>query len=245
VSRSADSDGTAPRRALIVLGGNDISAGSDIAAGGAAVIPAHDVVIAADSGVDQAHRLGVRVDLAIGDFDSVSADGLERAERQGAQIQRHPVAKSATDFELALQAALELGVCEAAVIGGGGGRLDHLLANALVMASPSYQAIDLVAYDAGARLHVVRRLCQLHGEPGETVTLLAVNGPATGVTTSGLLYPLTDDRLDPGSSRGVSNQLTAAEAEVRVGSGVLLAILPGPPHRLAPTTDDRPEGTTP
>lgn len=237
VSRPAVADGAGVRRALIVLGGDAVAI--EHAAG----IPAHDVVIAADSGVDQAHRLGLVVDLAIGDFDSVTADGLERAERQGAQVHRHPIAKDATDFELALDAARSLGASSAAVIGGGGGRLDHLLANALVMASPRYQSLDLVAYDALARLHVVRRHARIRGEPGETVTLLAVNGPATGITTTGLLYPLAGEQLDPGSSRGVSNALVDPEAEITVEAGVLLAVLPGPAISVAPPPERPPEGT--
>jgi thiamine pyrophosphokinase len=217
--------------ALIVLGGDEIAPGDH------AALPAHTIVIAADSGVDQAHRLGLRVDLAIGDFDSVTEAGLDRVERQGAQVERHPVAKDATDFELALDAARVMGVAAAAVIGGDGGRLDHLLANALVMASDRFAELELSAHGRGsARVHVIRRRRVIVGDPGELVTLLAVNGPAVGVTTSALLYPLVDERLEPGSSRGVSNQLIAHEATVSLESGVLLAVLPGPSHRPASPT---------
>ena len=52
------------------------------------------------------------------------------------------------------------------------------------------------------------------GEPGELVSLLAVNGPAEGVTTEGLAYPLRGETLEPGSTRGVSN-VFAAEARHR------------------------------
>lgn len=219
-------------RALIVLGGDDVDPGEHRA------IPDHSVVIAADSGIDQAHRLGLIVDVAIGDFDSVSAAGLRRAEQQGARVERHPADKDMTDFELALGAAVELGVASATVLGGEGGRLDHLVANALVMASPRYSDVDLTAVGGGgARLHVVRRTRRISGVADEYVTLLAVNGPAVGIVTTGLLYPLNGGRLDPGSSRGVSNQLTGVEATVSVESGVLLAILPGPSYRVAPAPD--------
>lgn len=237
MSTPGAADPTTGRRALIVLGGDTPPLGVTD------VVPGHDLVIAADSGVDLALALGLSVDLAVGDFDSVTVDGLARIEGQGARIERHPAAKDATDFELALEAAQQMGASAATVIGGGGGRLDHLLANALVMASSRFEALDLVALDGPARLHVVRRRRCLHGEPGELVTLLAANGPATGITTSGLRYPLTDDRLEPGSSRGVSNQLIGSEAEVVVGSGVLLVVLPGPDHLVAPPVDHRPEGT--
>jgi thiamine pyrophosphokinase len=227
-------------RALVVLGGDPLDAAA------ARHLPDHSIVIAADSGVDQAHRLGLEVDLAIGDFDSVSGAGLERVRRRGARIVEHPAEKDATDFELALGAALDLGVAAATVVGGEGGRIDHLLANALLMASPRFEALELSALGAdGARLHVVRGLRRLVGEPGELVTLLAVNGPATGVTTTGLRYPLCGDELRPGSSRGVSNQLLAHEATVTVEVGVLLAVLPGLAHTVAATVPPPSERTAP
>ena len=68
-------------------------------------------MIAADGGVDRALALGLHVDVAIGDFDSVTAAGLAAAEAAGARIERHPAAKDATDLELALDAALALEPC--------------------------------------------------------------------------------------------------------------------------------------
>ena len=68
---------------------------------------------------------------------------------------------------------------------------------------------------------------ELEGEPGELVTLLAVNGPAEGVTTVGLAYALRGETLEPGSSRGVSNVFAASRARVTVERGVLLAVRPG------------------
>ena len=65
------------------------------------------------------------------------------------------------------------------------------------------------------------------GEPGELLTLLALHGPAEGVTTDGLAYPLRDETLEPGSSRGVSNVFDRATARVTVERGVLLAVRPG------------------
>ena len=59
------------------------------------------------------------------------------------------------------------------------------------------------------------------------VTLLAINGPAVGVVTEGLVYPLRGETLEPGSSRGVSNVFEAETGRVSLEQGVLLAVLPG------------------
>jgi thiamine pyrophosphokinase len=47
------------------------------------------------------------------------------------------------------------------------------------------------------------------------------------VRTEGLLYPLRDESLTPGSTRGVSNEMTGAVAVVDVDDGVVLAVVPG------------------
>src|SRR6185295_1025335 len=98
---------------------------------------------------------------------------------------RHPAAKDATDLELALDTARALGAQRIVVLGGHGGRLDHLLANALLLAAPSLADIEVVAQMGPARVTVVRHEATLHGRPGDVVTLLPAHGPARGVVTDG------------------------------------------------------------
>jgi thiamine pyrophosphokinase len=190
-------------------------------------LPDDALVIAADSGLQHALAAGIAVDLVVGDFDSVDGELLAAAEAAGARIERHPEAKDETDFELALDRAAATGARSIVVLGGHGGRFDHFLANALVLASPGYSHIDVEARFAEARVRVIRGQRTFAGHPGELLTLLPVHGPAVGVTTSGLLYPLWDETLEVGSTRGVSNELAASTATVTVRAGVLLAVRPG------------------
>jgi len=113
------------------------------------------------------------------------------------------------------------------VLAARGGRLDHELAALLLLGSERYAAAEIDANIGDADVHVVRGLRTLRGEPGELITLLAVNRPAIGVTTEGLTYPLRGETLDPGSSRGVSNVFESEEARISVADGVLLAVRPG------------------
>lgn len=208
-----------------------VFAGGDLMTSVRGPLPSADVVIAADSGLDQAHRLGYRVDLVLGDFDSVSAEALAVAEADSTRVERYPAAKDATDLELALDAALAFDPREIVVIGGHGGRVDHFLAGALALTRDATTAVAVRALMGPACVFVVRDQLTLDGDPTELLTLLAIRGPATGVTTDGLLYPLRDETLWPGSTRGVSNELTASTASISVGTGVLLAVLPGEPGR--------------
>jgi thiamine pyrophosphokinase len=185
-------------------------------------------VIAADSGIDRALALGLRIDRAIGDFDSVSTAGLAAAEAAGVLIERHPAAKDATDLELALDAAIALEPSRILVIGSAGGRLDHLLGSILLLADARYARATVDAYLDDDRLSVIRGQRTLTGEPGALISLLPVHGPAEGVTTRGLEYPLQNESLAAGTTRGVSNVFAAAEAQITVRDGCLLAVKPGP-----------------
>jgi thiamine pyrophosphokinase len=62
------------------------------------------------------------------------------------------------------------------------------------------------------------------GRIGDLVTLLPIGGEATGITTDGLRWPLDAATLRMGRSRGLSNEIVAAPASVRLGSGVLLVV---------------------
>ena len=213
--------GESPHRTIVVVAGGD------------AVDPAHldrlegVLLIAADSGIERATELGLHVDVAVGDFDSVSPAALDAVARDGAVIERHPAAKDATDLELAMDAAVARGATKVVVVGGHGGRLDHFLGNAALLASPRYADLEVVAQMGPARVTVIRSVATLCGKPGDLVSLVPVHGDATRVTTDGLAYPLLGEDLHAGSTRGVSNEFVGIEATVRLGTGVLLAVQPG------------------
>lgn len=211
----------AQRRIVVVAGGDPVPAHVKV--------PEGAYVIAADSGIDRAAALGVQVDLAVGDFDSVSPAGLAAVIASGATVQRHASAKDATDLELALQAArARSGNGRVLVLGGHGGRLDHFLANVLLLASPAFADLEVDALIGDALLQVVRRHRDLVGLPGELLTLLPVGGAACGVRTAGLRFALSGDDLPTGSSRGVSNEFIGGAASVALDAGTLLAIQPSP-----------------
>jgi thiamine pyrophosphokinase len=213
-----------------------------VVAGGDAVDPAvadrigpFDHVIAADSGLHVADALGFPVDVVVGDLDSADPAALER---DGLAIDRHPRAKDQTDIVLALDHALDVGADDVVVVSGGGGRLDHALANLLVLAAPRYEAMGVRALIGGAEVVVVRHRHTMTGVPGAVVSLFAVDGPAHGVVTDGLRYPLRDETLEPLSSRGVSNEMAADRASVALRRGVLLIVRPDGERRDSRSDDD-------
>jgi thiamine pyrophosphokinase len=196
-----------------------------IFAGGAApsdigTMPDGAFVIAADSGFDIARRHAVAVDLLIGDLDSVSEDAVHQAP----QTLRFPVDKNETDLELAIDRARSMGVTSLLVIGGAGGRMDHFLANASLLAS--LDGLDVEWRTGSGTLLRVNGSVRVAGTPGETISLLAFGGPARGVRTTGLRWRLDNEHLLPGSTRGVSNAFIDDAALISLDEGNLMVVLP-------------------
>jgi thiamine pyrophosphokinase len=185
------------------------------------------LIVAADGGARWLQAVGVRPHVLIGDLDSVEANLVAKLAAEGAIIERHSVDKDASDAELALDRALASGADEVVVLGAlGGERLDHELANLLLLADPSRRVRDLRLVRGGT---VVRSLqagqrLSLLGDIGDLVSLLPIGGDADGVRTDGLRFPLGGERLRLGPSRGLSNVVLSQPASVSLERGTLLVV---------------------
>ena len=190
-------------------------------------LPAPDRVVAADGGSTLASRLGLVPDLVIGDLDSSELAVVQRFVEQGAEIATYEhTTKLETDTELAALAALRWDPASIYVLGGTGGRLDHALANVLMLTHSELAGRDVRIVEGRQEVYLGKpgRWNELHGGPGDTVSLLPLGIEVEGVRTEGLEYPLSGDTLLPGRGRGVSNVLTGTHGRVRFDAGHLLIV---------------------
>jgi thiamine pyrophosphokinase len=199
------------------------------------VIPDHSVlqrwvrpgddVIAADGGAHHAVAMGLRPRVVVGDLDSVTPELVAKLTAQGVEMERHPAAKNKTDLELAIERALRDGAQEIILLGALGGRLDQSLANVLLMAQQDWPAtIHLVDANEIATVIHGGEAMTLEATVGSTVSLLPLSAEVTGITYTGMLYPLNDATLVLGSTRGVSNEVVSAPATVTIKTGIALVI---------------------
>lgn len=191
-----------------------------------AMIAPDDTTIAADGGLRFLRRLGLPPHLLIGDLDSVLPDELEAAQAAGAEIRRFPVHKDETDLELAIEAAVERGFEHLRIVGALGGRLDMTLGNLFLLMLPSLAERDARLEDGYEEVFLVRpgRPARIDGAVGERVSLLPLGGPAGGIYTGDLFYPLRGETLLPERTRGISNVMTGTQARVWLQSGLLVCI---------------------
>ncbi|MEP7284539.1 MAG: thiamine diphosphokinase [Chloroflexota bacterium] len=182
-------------------------------------------IIAADGGLRIAIHFGLRPDLVIGDMDSVDPIALAQAEAQGSEIVRFPAEKNETDLELALLAAAKHGCNPIWVVGASGDRLDQTLGNVYLLTLPELRDHDVrLVSHAQATWLIYPGTMTVTGQPGDTLSLIPLNGNIRNITTEGLKYPLQHEVLTFGPARGMSNVLTKPEARVSFDDGVLLAI---------------------
>jgi thiamine pyrophosphokinase len=182
--------------------------------------------IAADGGVRYLLALGCKPDVLIGDLDSLP-EGLEAelADWHDVEIIRYPAAKNETDLELALLYAAERYPGEAIfILGGFGGRLDQTLANILLLAHPKLTYCSIRLVEAGESAWLIADEAHFNGRSGDRVSLIPMGGAVHVAETTGLRWPLVDEVLEFGPARGISNEMTAESASVRVHSGLLLCI---------------------
>jgi thiamine pyrophosphokinase len=189
-------------------------------------VVASSLVIAADSGYDNARSLGVAVDVLVGDMDSISVENLAKAAALGVTIERFPMDKDATDLEIAIDAAIARGATRITVYGGEGGSFSHLLGNALGLTADRWADVHIVWKLGDATVHraLPSSPVTIGTTIGSIVTVLPI-GDASGVTATGLRWALTDSDLARGTSRGLSNVVSDPPVSISVDSGALLIIV--------------------
>jgi thiamine pyrophosphokinase len=179
-----------------------------------------------------ASRLGITPDVVVGDLDSYDPALIADLLASGVEVRRYQHhLKMETDTELAMLAALEWHPEIVILLGGIGGRLDHSLANILLLTHPQLAPIDIRIIDGNQQVSLAKpgRWNDIAGDKGDTVTLLPLKGEAQGVRTEGLHWPLYGETLPPGRGRGVSNLIDEPGARVWVEVGqLLIVVLHGP-----------------
>jgi thiamine pyrophosphokinase len=182
-----------------------------------------DLIVAADSGLVTAEEAGVRPDWVVGDMDSLV--GLSRLDRYPSErVRCFPRDKDLLDTEIALNLLWDEGCTDVVLIGGGGGRLDHLLAlRALFDRSrcPCRWVTDIEdvqAVDEGGTLEL--------SVPVDTLVsvLQAAYGPWKA-SSNGLKWPLDQVRINPGWV-GISNVACAKRVLFRSERGRFLILHP-------------------
>jgi thiamine pyrophosphokinase len=185
-----------------------------------------DLLVAADGGVALCLEAGRAPDVCVGDLDSAPEDALGRAIALGTQIRRHPAEKSESDLDLAVALVRERETRSVVFTAAFSGRIDHTLAGfgTLLRAADLSAMADepdwkAYALDANHRPELV-----LDEPRGTVLSVFSLSGDAR-VTIGGVAYPLSEHRMPPLSSLGLSNEATTSPQRITVSSGSVLVVV--------------------
>lgn len=187
------------------------------------------VVIATDGAARYADSLDIALDVVIGDMDSLSKDIRKKIEEKGTRIIKEEEQYS-NDFEKTLRYVLSESIAKDVVIHGiHGKRADHALTNFSVMLRYADRFDSLTAFDATHEHHFLTEERHWYSFKCQVGTLISLTPlpEAGGVTTSGLYYPIKNERMVFGEREGLSNIITSDEdATVEITKGALLISIP-------------------
>ncbi len=196
----------------------------------------YDKVFAVDKGLEYADQLEIVPDYLIGDFDTVDRDTLLKYESKIAngeihsKCERYPVAKDATDTEIALWKAMEQGVEKITILACTGNRMDHVLSTIHLLLQTVNKPVDVFLVDEKNRIRIMdeqtKFICKIekNKQYGEYVSLIPLTAQVTGVTAKGVLYPLENATIYQSQSLTVSNQIVDEEMQLSIKRGILLVI---------------------
>ena len=186
-------------------------------------------LIAADRGVEFFMGTDLEPDVAVGDFDSLSAEGAKYMETlKHTEIRRLKPEKDDSDTQSAANYAIEQGTERIMILGATGNRIDHLMANFGLLMLGKTKQVQIVLVHAYNYMSLIESGMILKKEEqfGKYVSFFPIEGEVTGLTLKGFKYPLNSYTLKvEDSGLTVSNEISDPEAEVTFETGKLLMIM--------------------
>lgn len=208
------------KKACIITGG---TLSEDFLAGYVNQHPS-ELLIAVDGALEVVHRLGLKPDYIVGDFDTVDQKLLGFYDKN--IILRHPPEKDQTDTELAIETALQAQCRELVFFGATGSRLDHSLANIFLLQGLLEQKVDAEILNENNRLYLKNTSFTIHRRAalGDFLSLLPLTETVEEVTLTGFKYPVEKLTFYRERTLGISNEITEEEARVEFSKGTFIVV---------------------
>jgi len=184
---------------------------------------AFDIIIGTDGGARYANILNVDLDVIIGDMDSLS--DLEQEAFKNVKIVSYPGEKDEIDLELALLYAIKQRANIIVLVGAMGGRMDMAIANILLIAHSKFHSCRIEVWHGEQTGWIIKPPGEnIPGNYGDTLSLIPINGRASGISTTGLKFPLDSEELTFAPARGISNVMEKQSVHIKLNDGLLLVV---------------------
>ncbi|MFS0751892.1 thiamine diphosphokinase [Oceanobacillus sp. 1P07AA] len=184
-----------------------------------------DCWIGADRGALYLAESNINMDIALGDFDSVSNEERQLINKHAKEVLTYSAEKNYTDLEIAIQTASEQQVDRILLFGVTGGRLDHELMNIQLLYQLLQSNIEARIIDKSNQIEMLESGKYIIESHGYTyISFIAYTNKIEGLTLKGFEYPLIEQTIEWGSSLCISNKLSQKKGTFSFRAGILLLI---------------------
>ncbi|MCP4672790.1 MAG: thiamine diphosphokinase [Desulfobacula sp.] len=180
------------------------------------------MVICADGGAKHLRALNILPHVMIGDFDSITPEDHLFFKTKKIKFLNYPIKKNHTDTDLCVSHALEHKASDITLLGVTGTRLDHTLANILLLKKLAQLKIPARIIDKHNEILVVTDYLELKGRPEELLSIIPVTQTVNGITLTGLEYPLKNADMKMGDTIGISNVFKESIVSISIKKGILV-----------------------
>jgi len=180
------------------------------------------IIISADGGAQHLRELNILPHVMIGDFDSIDPGDFQFFKEKKVTILTYSLKKDHTDTDLCVSYALEHHASDITFLGVTGTRLDHTLANIFLLKRLALLHIPARIINQNNEIYIVTDCLQLKGTKGELLSIVPATEIVTGITLTGLEYPLNNADIQMGDTIGISNVFKESIITVNVKKGMLI-----------------------
>ncbi|NPV50455.1 MAG: thiamine diphosphokinase [Candidatus Methanofastidiosum sp.] len=184
-----------------------------------------DLILASDGGYKTASKMGLDVDVLLGDFDSITIEELKEAQEKGIKTISFPTDKDKTDGELALDYAISQNSKEITILGSFKEELDHALGNLFLLFKADKIGINSRLLTQKYEIELIKYNKEYLGKKGHELSLIPVSETVEGLNIEGSKYNLKDVKVEMGQTLTLRNIIIDNKAKVYFKKGKVLSIL--------------------
>lgn len=159
--------------------------------------------------------------LVLGDFDSISKEGLDFIRDRDIEIQKFPKMKDETDTELAIIYLIKKGCKDITITGVTGSRMDHTLSNIFLLKDLKNQGIAAKIVDDNNTIYYEDKTFKIE-KTDDYISIVPLNKEGISISLKGFLYPLDRKQISFGSTMGISNEIKEEFGIIQIHSGEVL-----------------------
>lgn len=183
-----------------------------------------DTIICADGGATHLLHTDIVPHMIVGDLDSIDKETIRHFKNLSVSFFKFPPEKDLTDTELAVEFAVERGTRSIVLLGVTGTRLDHTLANIMLLPKLHRLKIKAKIVDTHNEISVIDKNTEVRKEEDTFVSLIPLFEDCSGVDMIGFKYPTDKRDFSIGTTLGISNEVTKESAQIHIEKGIALLI---------------------